>query len=292
MFTPGAKGFSGMLRTTATGNPHAIAKTITWNANIVDHHAVATNTAFALIQILIGLGIAWPRSLKVALGSSVVWSLGVWWFGEGLGGVLHGAGTPLAGGPGAVMIYALIALLLWPTLRSTEGEIDMPLSVAERTIGPKAARIVWGLFWLLMAILCLDGSGRAPTGVHTLITTVNAGQPGWLSGIDRHAASLVAHHGLMVALVFSVAFIAIGVSIVLPVAARRIILGVAIALALVIWVVLENFGMILAGGATDPNSGPLLILLPLCYFPLTSNPHRGLSLSRESGAVPLTAEVH
>jgi hypothetical protein len=35
----------------------------------------------------------------------------------------------------------------------------------------------------------------------------------------------------------------------------------------VIWVVGEAFGMILAGGATDPNSGPLLALLALAYWP-------------------------
>jgi hypothetical protein len=38
--------------------------------------------------------------------------------------------------------------------------------------------------------------------------------------------------------------------------------------AIVIWVVGEGFGMILAGGATDPNSGPLLMLLALTYWPL------------------------
>lgn len=46
------------------------------------------------------------------------------------------------------------------------------------------------------------------------------------------------------------------------------ILVVAIVTAAVIWVVGENFGGILAGGATDPNSGPPLILLALAYWPV------------------------
>src|ERR1019366_4596073 len=57
MFTVGPRGFSGMLEDAAGGNPHVLAQTITWNASVVNHHAVATNTAFAFIQILIGLGI-------------------------------------------------------------------------------------------------------------------------------------------------------------------------------------------------------------------------------------------
>jgi hypothetical protein len=36
-----------------------------------------------------------------------------------------------------------------------------------------------------------------------------------------------------------------------------------------IWVATENFGGILAGGATDPNSGPLVIILAMLYWPLT-----------------------
>ncbi len=103
MFATGSHGFSGMLGSMAAGNPSGVARSITWNATVVDHHAVAANSAFALIQILIGFGIAWRPTLRLALASSFVWSFGVWWFGEGLGGVLHGAGTPVGGGPGAVL---------------------------------------------------------------------------------------------------------------------------------------------------------------------------------------------
>ena len=36
--------------------------------------------------------------------------------------------------------------------------------------------------------------------------------------------------------------------------------------SVVIWVVEEFFGMTLPGGATDPDSGPLLALLALAYW--------------------------
>jgi len=263
MFTPGAKGFSGMLAGTATGNPKPVASSITWNSNVVDHHAVAANAVFALIQILIGLGIAWRPTLKPALTLSVVWSLGVWWFGEGLGGVLHGTGSPLSGGPGAVLFYALLAILLWPT--STEGSTPF---AAAGLIGVGAARVLWTVTWAFLALLCLLGSGRAPGGVSDMINTVNSGEPGWLSAIDRHATSAVNGNGLAVAVVFAALFLVIAACVYFPPWATQVMLGVTIVLSLAIWVVTENFGMILAGGATDPNSGPVLVLLALSFWPV------------------------
>jgi hypothetical protein len=268
MFTAGYHGFSGMLDGMAAGNPTVVARTITWNATIVDHHAVVTNTAFAFIQILIGFGIAWRPTLKPALGASIVWALAVWWFGEGLGGVLHGIGTPIGGGPGAVLFYALLAVLLWPTDRTTVA----PAFAAARAIGVTAARVTWVVVWIGMALLTLMGSGRSPQGVHDLIDNLEVGQPAWLRSIDRHAASLVAHRGLVVAIVFAVICLVVAYGVYLPAPAARATLAVAMATAAVVWVVGENFGMILAGGATDPNSGPPLILLALALWPVRPRP--------------------
>jgi len=288
MFTPGSHGFSGMLNGMATGNPSVVARTITWNASIVDHHAVVTNTAFAFIQILIGFGIAWRPTLKLALGASIVWGLGVWWFGEGLGGVLHGVGTPIGGGPGAVLFYALLAVLLWPTDRVASA----PPFVAARAVGATAARAVWAVVWVGLAFLALIGSGRSPQGIHDLIDTLNAGQPGWLAAIDRHAGSLVAHRGLAVAIVFAVICLVVGYGVFLPAPVARATLVLAVVTAVVVWVVGENFGLILVGGATDPNSGPVLILLALAYWPVRprSIPSARLSADAAAWAVPVDVD--
>ena len=103
MFTRGSSGLSGMLNGTAGGNPDWVAHTITWNGSIVYHQPIATNTAFALVQFLIAFGIVSKRTCKPALVLSMVWSVGVWWFGEGLGRIFSGAATPLGGGPGGVL---------------------------------------------------------------------------------------------------------------------------------------------------------------------------------------------
>ena len=117
------KAFAQMLAGTADGNPAVIARPITWDATLVGHHLVLLNTIFATIQLLLGLGIAFRPTVRPALAASVAWSLGVWWFGEGLGGVLNGAASPLNGAPGAVIIYALLAVLLWPADRASRRTV-------------------------------------------------------------------------------------------------------------------------------------------------------------------------
>ena len=79
-----------MLAPGAPGNPRAVAHSITWASRIIANHSVGTDAAFAAIQILLGLGIAWRPTVKAALAASIVWALAVWWFGEGLGGVFTG----------------------------------------------------------------------------------------------------------------------------------------------------------------------------------------------------------
>src|ERR1700728_2156460 len=77
------KAFGQLLAGTAAGNPSIIARPINWDATLVEHHLVLTNTIFATIQLLLGLGIALRPTVRLGLAASAAWSLGVWWFGEG-----------------------------------------------------------------------------------------------------------------------------------------------------------------------------------------------------------------
>ena len=260
MFTT---GFSQMLAGTADGNPGAIASPITWDARLVGHHLILINTVFATIQLLLGLGIAWRPTLRVALAASIAWSLGVWWFGEGLGGVLNGAASPLNGAPGAVIIYALLAVLLWP---SDQHAATAPFTAA-RAVGAPVARALWRVLWASLAYFALTPANRAPQALHDMVAGMADGEPGWLAALDNHAASLLAHQGLAASIVLAAALAVIAVGVYLPPRGLRAILVLAIVVAALIWVFGQAFGGILAGGATDPNSGLLLILLALAYWP-------------------------
>jgi hypothetical protein len=263
MFT---KAFGQMIGSTSSGNPGVVAHPIDWNANLVEHHLVLLNTIFATIQLLLGLGIAWRPTARLALAASIVWSLGVWWFGEGLGGVLNGTASPVNGGPGAVILYVLLAVLLWPADRPG---VTAPF-VAARAVGATVARVLWLVLWGSLAYFALTPANRAPQALHDMIAGMADGEPGWLAALEKHSAALVAHQGLAASVVLAVALIIVAVGVYLPPPVAKAALILAIVVAAFIWVFGEALGEILVGGATDPNSGPLLALLALAYWPLAT----------------------
>ena len=175
------------------------------------------NTIFATTQLLLALGIAFRPTARLALAASIAWAAGVWWFGEGLGGVLTGNASPVGGTPGAVIIYALLAVLLWPADRAGE---PAPFTAA-RAIGTRPAQALWLVLAVALAL--------AAAGVY------------------------------------------------LPWPAVKAPLVLAIVVAMAIWVFGEALGAIFTGSGTDPNSGPLLVLLALAYWPVTTVTvaHRG-----------------
>lgn len=261
MFT---KSFSQMLAGTAAGNPAVIARPITWAARIVEHHPGPANAAFATIQLLIGLGIIWRPTLRIALACSVGWSVAVWWFGEGLGGTLAGTASPVSGAPGAVIIYALLAVLLWPAGRAGEPA----RFEAARAVGARTARLLWLVLWGSLAWFAIGpAASRAAQGPHDMISAMASGEPGWLAAIDNGAAALLARHGLPAAMVLATALAVVAAGVYAPAPAARAGVVLAVVVAAAIWVVGQDLGAIFTGSATDLNSGPLLVLLAVAYWP-------------------------
>ena len=94
---------------------------------------------------------------------------------------------------------------------------------------------------------------------------MTAGQPGWVRLAQNSLASLTAGDGLAVSVLLAAACLLAGLA---DFTGRltRPALVLAGALGLAFWVA-EGFGGIATGQATDPNSGPLLILLAACFWP-------------------------
>lgn len=254
---------SQMLAATAQGNPSAVAHSITWADLVIGHHSVVADAIFAVIQVLIGFGIAWRPTIKAALAVSIVWSFGVWWFGEGLGGLFSGAANPVNGAPGAVLLYAVLAVLLWPADRTTATT----RFVAARAVGESVARGVWVVLWGLLGCFAVLGAGRSPQGLHQLVSQMASGQPGWLAGLDHHVANLLVHRGLGVSVGLAVLLGIIAVGVFLPARLARVTIVLALVLSAGIWVLGEDFGGLFTGSGTDPNSGPLLMLIAAAYWP-------------------------
>jgi hypothetical protein len=254
----GLRMISGM----SSGNASFIAHPINWSGATIGRHSMLVNTLFALIQITIGLAIAFRPTVRIGLGVSIVWSAGVWWVGEGLGGVLNGQANPVNGGPGAVLLYALLALLLWPSDRA-----DRPAPfIAARAVGAPTAKALWLVLWGSLSYFALVGAHRSPRGLHDLVLREADGEPGWMAWIDRHAARLVDHRGLAMMVVVAVLLALVAVGVYCPSRLGNAALVVAVVVAVVVWVVGEDFGTLFTNGATDLNSGPLFILLAAAYW--------------------------
>jgi hypothetical protein len=273
MFT---KAFGQMLASTAPGNPAFLADPITWSARIIEQHPVSANAAFATIQLLLGLGIAFRPTLRAALAASIVWSVAVWWLGEGLGGVLTGGASPVNGAPGAVILYALLAVLVWPAGEPDSGPAPF---VAARPAGQLTARVLWIVLWGSLAYFAVTAANRTAQGLHDMVAGMADGEPGWLGAINRGAAGLLAHQGLAASIGLAVALALIAVGVFLPVPLHKATIVLALVVSAVIWVVGQDLGEILTGGATDVNSGPLLALIALTYWPAAGPTRSGPDLA-------------
>ena len=139
-----SKGFlKEVIEPSAEGQPPWIGHPILSAAHFAGHNLTLWNTLFALVQVGIGLGLLFRRTARPALLASFAWALVVWWFGEGFGMIPMGMASPLTGAPGAVLLYGLIGLLVWPT---EEAERDGSAAGAG-LIGERGGLIVWSLLW-------------------------------------------------------------------------------------------------------------------------------------------------
>ena len=213
MFT---KAFPEMLAGTAPGQPAFVASPVTWSAGLVTHHLVVLNAVFAAIQVALGLGIAWRPAVRLALAGSVLWSLAVWFLGEGLGGVLAGPASLADGAPGAVILYALLAVLLWPAQQEQRARF-----IAGRAVGEKPALVLWTVLWASMAFFALQPDARSPHGFSDEIKDMAAGQPAWVSGPVTHAASRLAGQGLLAAILLAAALTVTALGVWLPAKAAK-----------------------------------------------------------------------
>jgi hypothetical protein len=253
-----SKGFIAQLTGTASGQPHWLASTTAWAAHSAQHDLTLFNTLFALVQVSIGLGLLFRRTVKPALALSLAWALIVWWFSEGFGMLFAGTANPLTGAPGAVLLYAIIGLLVWP---------------GERTgglLGARGARAVWATIWLVLAWSWLLAPNSSANATSSAIQS--APGAGWLHSLQSSVASAAQGNGLAIALVLALLSVAIGVAVAKNWRAMPFLV-LAIVLNVICWVIGQGFGgMFYTNSATDPNAGPLFVLLALVLISLTRRP--------------------
>jgi hypothetical protein len=250
-----SKGFIDMLTSMSPGQPHWLGSSINWGANLAAGDLGFYNTCFALVQVAIGLGLLYRPTVKSALLLTFVWSLAVWWFGEAFGMLFMNMAQPLTGAPGGVIIYALIGLVIWPNGRP--GGL----------LGVRGARIMWATLWLLCAYLWLLQSSASANAIHDMINAAPSGMS-WLSSMQDGFASVTKGNGFIFALLLSALSAVIGLGVGFNWRAKELLI-VSVVLQLIFWLVGQGFGGIFEGGATDPATAPLLILLAYVVYQLT-----------------------
>ena len=255
-----SRGFIGMLTQMMPGQPTWLGSSMHWAARLAQGNLDLYNTLFALTQVLIGLGLLYRRTVKPALAVSFAWAVVVWWFGEAFGMLFMNMANPLTGAPGAVLLYAIIGLIVWPN--------DRPGGL----LGVRAARATWVALWLAMGWLWLLGANSSANATRDLINAAPSGMS-WLSTVQDAAANAAKGNGLVIAIVLALLSATIGVAVGLNRWARPF-LAIAIVLNLAYWVLGQGFGGIFAGNATDPNAGPLFVLLAVSLYVLVPVDHR------------------
>jgi hypothetical protein len=270
----------------AVGQPGIIAAPITWIGHLIEPRVAFFNAFAATLQVAIGVGLLYRRTVKPALLASFAWAIGIWFTGEGLGMIFAGTANPLTGAPGAAVLYIVAGLLCWPpTVRSPDhvgGTRVRPYGL----LGERGARLAWATLWLGSAVLWLFPANDSASATHDAIAAVPSGA-GWLTSILNAVARATAGHGTTIAIVMALLSGGIGVAA-LRNTRRGPVLVVAIAISLTFWVVGQGLGGVLTGQATDVGSAPLMILIASMLYALTPRKERQVVIVRATPA-PIAA---
>jgi hypothetical protein len=290
LFKPAFIGL--VIRPMAAGQPTVIGSTITHMANFLSHEATMWVAVFGLIEIAIGAGLLFRRTLKPALIVSFVWGAGVYVFGEGLGMVFTGHTSPLQGAPGAVCFYVLLGLMVWPRSDRRADESGAESSVAAHGLfGSTGALVAWAAIWFLEAIVWMFPFNRTGNSISSQMADTASGEPGWYAHFLTSFGHAFVGAGVWVAVILAIASLAIAVGT-LVTARSQLFIGLGIGLALLYWLTGEGLGELLTGRGTDPSNGIVVALIGLSVLPLVAaRQEASAPAARLLSAHPLAAVV-
>jgi len=288
MFERGSNGLLGPLAQNAMGSPSNPYNIVESHLVLLFHaYQLPANLTAALVQLAIGVAILdgalarRPGLLRAGLAISLPWACVVWAFGEAFGGMIYPQASMLVGAPGAAVVYALLACVLWP--RSDTRRVRLPRGRFADTGNAASSPgllpgawpyVLWAAVWDGTALLYVQYGNRAPDALAAIVRSGAIGEPGWLGGLARAAADLFDGRGLFAALLLAFLQLAIGQAALSP-RTRRAALALGIGVSLLFWVVGQTLGGVLTGTATDPNLGPLMVLYALALWPRTGTAGAG-----------------
>ncbi|MFE3879472.1 hypothetical protein ACFXPX_34360 [Kitasatospora sp. NPDC059146] len=276
--------------------PAVVAGPVHWAARLIATAPLPLDLLFAATQLLLGAALVLAHSarrVRLALSASIAWALAVWWLGEGLGGLTSAHALMLTGGPGAVVLYAVVALALWPARPPASGGLPGDAAVrTEPADGLRTGWLTWSwvVLWVGAAVLqALPGNGALQAVAGSADSA-----PAWLRPAGAHTVSALAAGGTAVTVALVAAQALIGLAALRP-RLRPPAAGAAVALSLVFWVLGQSLGGLSTGQATDPNAAPLYVLLALLLAataPRAARAAPGVPAGREAAVARPVAPAH
>lgn len=251
---------STVLGAAAHGNPSWLYHAVLFGSHLWQSNPIVANIGATFLQIGLGALILFgPDRIwgRVGLILSIVWSVAVWFFGEGLGGTLAGGASAITGAPGAALLYALAAAaLLLPVRRWENGQV---MAWSRNTLAA---------LWLLSAGLQLQAQFFTASGLTDLFSmAAYMQQPGWMAAPILHFMIFTAGSPVQANVLLASMMAAYGV-LVLRLRVQPLAIFSVVWL-LFIWWIGQDFGGIVSGSATDLNAGIIwaLLLVPVLVRP-------------------------
>jgi hypothetical protein len=281
---------NGVMKPMLDGQPGFVEPSLQFIVNQTTTHLIAVNLLISVVQILLGLGFIFlsDRWIKELVWASIVWAVVVWYGGEGMSMLLTGQAGALTGAPGAVLLYPLLGLAVYPRRLSADARTS-----DEGLLSRKVLRWVLAGFWFFAALLQLQAYWWQPGQISQTIGGM-VGQGGlntWLvDPVLTPLSNATANIETPLNIALIVVFLALGIGLAV-VKEKQLpsVLIASIVVSVVIWYCSQGFGMIFTGMSTDFNSGLLLVVMALAVWPST---RRAQSASeRAHGAATTNEEI-
>lgn len=261
--------FAGQVIDSAMAQPDWIQRMVLWTASVLSAHPLSAGVTIGVVQVALGTAIICPKSRRIGLACSVVWALGVWVLGEGLGNLATGFAMLPSGAPGPALLYGLAAVVLLPSCDAAPlPDEQAPSAAAFGALGGQGAAVAWSVLWFVAAMLQAVPVDTLGFKISANFQMVSLGEPGVMAALDRAEAGFAITHGPeLTAALLALELTAAGAALLHGVWRERLLLGVLVLLP-VLWIGGENMGGLLTGRAIDVGAMPVYGLIAVAVLPL------------------------
>ncbi len=263
---------NGIMKPMLNGQPGLVEPSLQFIITQTTNHLTAVNLLIAIVQVLLGIGflVLPDRWVKPVVIVSIVWAFIVWYGGEGMSMLFTGQASILTGAPGAVLLYPLLGLVIYPRQPADAGGRTSNEGLLSRQI----LRFVLAGFWVFAALLQLQPNwwqaGQISGAIGALVSQGGLNTM-LVDPVLRSISDATVNAEIPLNIILIVVFLALGIGLaVVKEQQVRPFLLISVALSVIVWYLAEGFGMILTGMATDFNSGLLLVVMALACWPKVS----------------------